>query len=128
MNILIVDDEAHIAMLLEQTLEDFEDAGATISKASNGEEALGMIRREKPDLVFLDIMIPLINGYDICHTVKNEWKLSTYIIIVTARGEERDRIRALESGADLFITKPFDPDQILDITSRVLGIQPGGFH
>jgi len=71
--ILIVDDEVHIRMLLEQTLEELEEEhGVTILSASNGEEGLSLIRGEKPDVVFLDIMMPKLNGYEVCQRVKED--------------------------------------------------------
>ena len=121
--LLIVDDEAHIRMLLEQTLEDLEDEGVEIFTASNGEEALETIKAEKPKLVFLDVMMPKINGFDVCHTVKNELGMSdVYIVMLTAKGQEYDKQKGSDVGADLYMTKPFDPDEILEKAKEVLGL------
>ena len=121
--VLIVDDEAHIRMLLEQTLEDLEDEGVEIFTASNGEEALETIKAEKPKLVFLDVMMPKINGFDVCHTVKNELGMSdVYIVMLTAKGQEYDKQKGSDVGADLYMTKPFDPDEILEKAKEVLGL------
>src|SRR3990170_3424565 len=70
--ILIVDDEAHIRLLIAQTLEELEEEGVEILTAENGEEALEIIRSEKPRLVFLDVMMPKMNGFDVCRRVKTE--------------------------------------------------------
>ena len=121
--LLIVDDEAHIRMLLEQTLEDLEDEGVEIFTASNGEEALETIKAEKPKLVFLDVMMPKINGFDVCHTVKNELGMSdVYIVMLTAKGQEYDKQKGSDVGADLYMTKPFDPDEILEKAKEILGL------
>jgi DNA-binding response OmpR family regulator len=121
--ILIVDDEPHIRMLLEQTLEELEDEGVEIFTAENGEEALSAIQEEQPNLVFLDVMMPKMNGFDVCHTVKRELQLSQiYIIMLTAKGQEFDRVRGEEVGADIYMTKPFDPDEILDKAYEILNI------
>jgi two-component system alkaline phosphatase synthesis response regulator PhoP len=123
MKILIVDDEAHLRMLIQQTLEELEDEGVDLLTASNGEEALATIRAEQPDLVFLDVMMPRKNGFDVCHTVKNELGLShIHIILLTAKGQEFDRQRGQEVGADLYMTKPFDPDAIVAKARSVLGL------
>ena len=125
--ILIVDDEAHIRMLLEQTLEDFEDKGVKFFSADNGRKALDIIINEKPDLVFLDVMMPELNGYDVCSKVKQELGLNeVYIIMLTAKGQEYDKKRALEAGADLYITKPFDPDFIINKTEEVFQYREHG--
>lgn len=122
--ILIVDDEAHIRVLIEQTLEDFEDEGVELLTAVNGEEALAMIQSEKPTLVFLDVMMPKMNGYDVCKTVKHDPAIQdTYIIMLTAKGQEFDRQKGQDVGANLYMTKPFDPDEILDRASQVLGVE-----
>ena len=119
--ILIVDDEAHIRLLLEQTLEELEDLDVELLTATNGKEALAMIQAEQPQLVFLDMMMPLMNGFDVCRTVKQELSLSAvYIIMLTAKGQEFDRQQGLEAGADLYMTKPFDPDDILEKSRHIL--------
>lgn len=121
--ILIVDDEAHIRLLLEQTLEDLEDEGVILLTAADGEEALKAIRAERPSLVFLDVMMPRINGFDVCHTVKREMQLiEVKVVLLTAKGQEYDKQRGEEVGADLYVTKPFDPDAILQLAQRVLDL------
>lgn len=121
--ILIVDDEPHIRLLLEQTLEDLEDSGVDFLIAENGEEALSIIKDEKPDLVFLDVMMPKMNGFDVAKTVKLDWNLSEiYIVILTAKGQEYDKEKGKEMGADLYVTKPFNPDEILKIATSILNI------
>lgn len=121
--ILVVDDEAHIRMLIEQTLEDLEDEGVEIMTATNGEEALDAIKSEKPNLVFLDVMMPKMSGFEVCQMVKNELKINdVYIIMITAKGQEYDKHRGQEVGADLYMTKPFDPDELLEKAKEVLGI------
>jgi DNA-binding response OmpR family regulator len=121
--ILIVDDEAHIRRLIEQTLEELEDAGVQLLTAANGEEALAAIKAEKPQLVFLDVMMPKMNGFDVCHVVKNELGLKDiYIIMLTAKGQEFDKQKGQEVGVDIYITKPFDPDELLEKAEAVLGL------
>ncbi len=121
--LLIVDDEAHIRMLIEQTLEDLEDEGVQLLFAENGEEALQLIETEKPNLVFLDVMMPKMNGMEVCHKVKRQWKMEgVYIILLTAKGQEVDRQKGIEMGADRYMTKPFDPDEMLAVAEEVLNI------
>jgi DNA-binding response OmpR family regulator len=121
--ILIVDDEAHIRILLERTLIDFEDEGVEILMAENGEEALDLIKIEKPNLVFLDVMMPKMNGFDVCNAVKNDLRLDeVYIVLLTAKGQEYDKEKGAEVGADVYMTKPFDPDEIYDKVEEVLGL------
>ncbi|NEP14813.1 MAG: response regulator [Symploca sp. SIO2C1] len=121
--ILIVDDEHYIRMLLEETLEDLEDEGVELLIASNGAEALETIKTEKPELVFLDVMMPKMNGFDVCNIVKNELKLDdTYIIMLTAKGQEFDKQKGQEVGADLYMTKPFDPDEVVEKSLEILNL------
>jgi DNA-binding response OmpR family regulator len=123
MKILIVDDEPHLRMLIQQTLEELEEEGVELLLAANGEEALETIREERPQLVFLDVMMPKKNGFDVCHEVKHELGLAdTHIILLTAKGQEFDRRRGEAVGADLYMTKPFDPDALLATARSVLGI------
>ncbi|QGY38904.1 response regulator [Pseudodesulfovibrio cashew] len=120
--ILIVDDEVHIKMLLEQTLEELEDEfDVELFTASDGEEGLEFIRSERPDLVFLDIMMPKMNGYEVCRIVMEDEQLSGIkIILLTAKGQEVDRKQGLEMGAEMYMTKPFDPDEILKVSKDLL--------
>jgi two-component system, OmpR family, alkaline phosphatase synthesis response regulator PhoP len=121
--ILIVDDEPHIRMLIEQTLEELEDEGVEFLTAENGEAALEIIQQEKPQLVFLDVMMPKMNGMDVCKRVKKELGLTNvYIALLTAKGQELDRQKGQEVGADVYMTKPFDPEVILRKAREVLGL------
>jgi len=125
--ILIVDDEPHLRMLIQQTLEDLEYDGVELLTATNGEEALESIRAEAPDLVLLDVMMPKMNGFDVCHTVKKQmgWD-HVRIILLTAKGQEFDRNRGIEVGADLYMTKPFDPDALIANAREALGLAAAG--
>ena len=121
--LLIVDDESHIRMLIEQTLEDLEDEGVELLFAENGAQALEIIREEEPNLVFLDVMMPKMNGMEVCYKVKKELNMGhVYIILLTAKGQEVDRQKGLEMGADRYMTKPFDPDEMLSVAEEVLNL------
>jgi DNA-binding response OmpR family regulator len=119
--LLIVDDEAHIRSLIEQTLEELEDEGVEFLTAENGEEALQIIEKEQPQLVFLDVMMPKMNGMEVCRRVKKELLLNdVFIVLLTAKGQELDRLKGQEVGADVYMTKPFDPEVILNKAKEVL--------
>lgn len=121
--ILIVDDEPHIRLLLQQALEEFEDHGVQIFTVDNGIDALSAIRDRKPDIVYLDVMMPGMNGFDVCRTVKEDPGLSgVHVVMLTAKGQEADRLKGQEVGADLYMTKPFNPDELVSRTAAVLGI------
>ena len=121
--LLIVDDEPHIRMLIGQTLEELEDEGVNFFTAENGEEALEIIQTENPQLVFLDVMMPKMNGMEVCRRVKKELGMDkVFIVLLTAKGQELDRQKGLEVGADLYMTKPFDPEVILTKAREVLGL------
>lgn len=121
--ILIVDDEPHIRILLEQTFEDLEDEGVELLTAENGEKALQLISEETPELVFLDVMMPKMNGFEVCQKVKNDLGMKgVYIVMLTAKGQEFDRVKGLETGADTYMTKPFNPDELLEKARTILGI------
>ena len=118
--LLIVDDEAHIRMLIEQTLEELEDEGVNFLMAENGEQALELIQSENPQLVFLDVMMPKMNGMEVCRRVKKELSIDVFFVLLTAMGQELDRLKGQEVGADLYMTKPFDPELILAKAREVL--------
>ena len=121
--ILIVDDDPIIRNLLLQILEPFEEHGAELLNANDGKDALDIIKQSEPEIVFLDVMMPNINGFEVCKTVKNEYLLKNiYIIMLTAKGQEVDRQKAIDCGADYYITKPFNIDEILSKVSTVLGM------
>ncbi|MDA8334844.1 MAG: response regulator [Peptococcaceae bacterium] len=121
--ILIVDDEPHIRILLEQTMEDLEDQGVDLLLADNGEAALAIIREERPELVLLDVMMPRMNGFEVCRAVKHDLGLEgVYVVLLTAKGQEFDRQKGLEAGADAYVTKPFNPDEIVARARAVLNL------
>jgi two-component system alkaline phosphatase synthesis response regulator PhoP len=121
--ILIVDDEPFIRTLLEETLEEFEDEGVELLIASNGIEGWEIIQQERPDLIFLDVMMPKMSGYEVCQRIKEDNALSDiYVIMLTAKGQEVDRERGQEVGADEYVTKPFDPDHIIERAQEILQI------
>ena len=109
--ILIVDDEPDIVELLSYNLEKEK---FSIVKAYDGEAALGLVRSEKPDLMILDLMLPKMNGLDVCKAVRrNPETANLPIIMLTAKGEEIDKIIGLEIGADDYITKPFSVKELI---------------
>lgn len=121
--ILIVDDEEHIRFLLEQTLEVLEDEGVELLLAENGETALERIMVDRPEMVLLDVMVPKMNGFDVCNIVKNELGMKgVYIILLTAKGQELDKQRGQKVDADLYMTKPFHPGKLLEKAREILAI------
>jgi len=113
--ILVVDDEAQIVRVLRGYLE---KAGFTVLTAYDGEEALRVARQESPDLVVLDLMLPGIDGLDVCRLLRKETNVP--IIMLTARVEETDRIIGLELGADDYVSKPFSPRELVARVRAVL--------
>ena len=121
--LLIVDDEPHIRMLIGQTLEELEDEGVNFFTAENGEEELKIIQAENPQLVFIDVMMPKMNGMEVCRRVKKGLGMDkVFIVLLTAKGQELDKQKGIEVGADLYMTKPFDPEVILTKAREVLGL------
>jgi two-component system alkaline phosphatase synthesis response regulator PhoP len=109
--ILIADDNENIRDALTYLLE---DEGYELLLAKDGADTLRKVRERKPDILFLDIMMPEINGYDVCRTIKNDPDLkSIYIIMLTAKGQVAEQERGKEVGADEYIVKPFSPMEIL---------------
>jgi DNA-binding response OmpR family regulator len=121
--ILIVDDEPHIRLLLEEALENLEDEGVELLFAANGQEALDTIRQQVPQLVFLDVMMPKMNGFDVCTSIKSEPETaSVHVVMLTAKGQEFDKQKGMDSGADLYMTKPFNPREVVAKAREVLGL------
>jgi len=121
--VLIVDDEPHIRLLIEQALEDLADEGVELLLAADGEQALEIIRKENPHLIFLDDMMPKMNGFDVCQVVKDELGLQEIrVVMLTAKGQESNIDKGYEVGADIYMTKPFDPDELLATARTFLSI------
>ena len=121
--VLIVDDEQHIRLLIEQTLEELEDDGVELITARDGDEALDAVANQHPDLVFLDVMMPKRDGYEVCRAIKGDPATAgTTVFLLTAKGQAVDREQGLAAGADDYLTKPFDPDELLDRARTALGL------
>jgi len=117
--ILVVDDEPHVIRSLTFVLS---KEGYDVASAENGEDALTKIRALKPDLVFLDVMMPKKNGYEVCREVKKDSGLRHIrVIMLTAKGQESDREQGLGAGADEFMTKPFSPIGVVAKLRELLG-------
>ncbi|MGO1119455.1 phosphate regulon transcriptional regulator PhoB [Rhodovibrionaceae bacterium A322] len=109
--ILLVEDEAALVTLLRYNLE---REGYQVFDARDGEEALTLAKEENPDLILLDWMLPLMSGIEVCRQLRRAPETrETPIILLTARGEESDKVRGLDSGADDYITKPFSPAELI---------------
>lgn len=109
--ILVVDDEPYVVRSLMFVLK--KEGYKTIG-AYNGEEALQKAVEERPDLIFLDIMMPKMNGYEVCQKLKeNEETKNIYVIILTAKGQKEDKMKGVEVGANEYITKPFSPSKVV---------------
>lgn len=107
--ILIVDDEPNILLSLEFL---FKKEGYKVFIARDGEEALGIIEESEPELVILDIMMPKVDGYEVCKHLKKNHK-DTKVIFLTAKSKQQDVQRGLEAGADLYLTKPFSTKDLV---------------
>jgi two-component system phosphate regulon response regulator PhoB len=107
--ILIVDDEESLVEILRYNLE---RAGFEVASARDGEEALMLIAEHTPDLVVLDWMLPHLSGIEVCRQIRRNGAQAIPIIMLTARAEEADKIRALNTGADDYLTKPFSPSEL----------------
>ncbi len=122
--ILIVDDELNMRMLLKESLEEFEDKGVELLLAENGEDAIAAARTEKPELVILDVMMPGMDGFEVCNTIKNELGMQdVYVLMLTADGQEFNKQKGIEAGTDSFMTKPFDPDEMVGKVAKILEIE-----
>ena len=120
--LLIADDEPHIRLLLTQTLEALEDDGVELSVEPDGQAALARIRSERPDVVFLDVMMPRMNGFQLTAAIRNSVALAQLpVILVTARGTDEDKARGVEVGANAYIVKSgFDQKNLLETLTLML--------
>ncbi|MDP4179237.1 MAG: response regulator transcription factor [Bacillota bacterium] len=116
--ILIVDDEEHIQELIKFNLE---NKGYQVLCSGNGKEALKIVKEKQPNLVLLDLMLPGMDGYDVCKEIRRDNNISNIpIIMITAKGEELDKILGLELGADDYMTKPFSIRELIARIKAVL--------
>ena len=109
--VLVVEDEPALVTLLRYNLE---REGFAVSEAHDGEEALLQLRESKPDAILLDWMLPRVSGLEVCRQIRRApaWR-DLPVIMLTARGEEGDRVRGLDSGADDYVVKPFSPGELI---------------
>lgn len=117
--VLIADDEQNIVISLEFLLT---QAGYRVVVAHDGQEALGAIRRENPDLVLLDVMLPRLSGFDVCQKIREnpDWR-DMRVLMLTAKGREVEVSKGLALGADAYITKPFSTQELLAEIATHLG-------
>jgi DNA-binding response OmpR family regulator len=117
--VLVADDEANIVTALDFLLQ---KSGYEVRTAANGAEALEEIEQFAPDLVLLDVMMPAINGYEVCQKIRESpvWR-NMKVIMLTAKGRDLDVAKGLALGADAYITKPFATRQLLDQVKQLLG-------
>lgn len=117
--ILIVDDEPSIARSLSFVLD---KEGYDVSIAEDGDQAMAMIRGSKPNIIFLDVLMPKKNGYDVCRSIKSDPELmDIHVVMLTAKDQESERKKGVEHGADEYISKPFSPMKILARVRELLG-------
>ncbi len=117
-HILVVDDEEDILAVVRYNLE---RGGYRVTCAADGDQALGHARREPPDLILLDLMLPGLNGLEVCRLLKEDPKTERIpIVMLTAKGEERDVVKGLDAGADDYVVKPFSPQILLSRVKAVL--------
>ena len=112
-SVLIVEDDRNIAELLQMYLE---KEGYAVTIAADGGQGLQKFRSIKPDLVLLDVMMPVMDGWSVCKSIRSE--AQTPIIMLTAKGETDDKVTGLKTGADDYITKPFEMKEVLARIAR----------
>ncbi|MGR3318694.1 MAG: response regulator [Candidatus Anammoxibacter sp.] len=127
--VLIIEDDPCIRMLLLEVIEEaFEDSlddeKLEIFEASNGEQGLQMALKERPDLIFSDVMMPKMDGFEVCRKIKNDPDLKgVYFILLTAKGQEVDKEKGATAGCDEYMTKPFKPELIVSKVEERLSLQ-----
>jgi len=120
--VLLADDEEEVLEMLAATLGD--DVRYRLLLAKDGEETLAMARREKPDLLLLDIAMPKMSGYEVCQVLKSHPSTTRVkVVMLTGLTQGSERQRSVEAGADDYITKPFSPTMLLEKVENLLGLQ-----
>ena len=120
--VLIVDDEDMTRVLLTHILQRMRVDGLEVLLAEDGEEAVKMATDQRPGLILLDVLLPKMNGYDVCQRVRRIVDYNPYVVILTARGNSNDRQRAEAIGANDFMTKPFNPARLMNQLSEIWGL------
>ena len=122
--VLVVDDEAYILNILDFSLD---SEGFEVVTAANGEEALRAASERRPDLIILDVMMPKIDGFEVCRALKAKKDTKSIpVILLTAKERESDRQKGQEVGADLYMTKPFSPGRLIDAVRSLLAGSKAG--
>lgn len=127
--VLVVEDESYIRTLLIQTIErgfekSIDSEELEILEAEDGEKGLQIVKEERPSLVFLDIMMPKKDGFQVCRKIKDDSSIKdTCVILLTAKGQEVDKKKGLQAGADGYITKPFNPEVIISKVEEKINIK-----
>ena len=117
--VLIAEDEPSIVLSLEFL---FGEAGYEVFTAANGADALALARQRKPDLLVLDIMLPVVNGFEVCRTLRESADHAAMrILMLTARGREHEAARGLALGANAYMTKPFGTRELMKVVADLLG-------
>lgn len=116
--LLVVEDEARVLMMIKERLE---FAGYDVTTATEGQDGLKKARAEKPDLIVLDLILPNLNGYQVCAMLKGDKQCQNIpILMLTARSQEKDMAEGMRVGADAYLTKPYDPTVFLDRVAALL--------
>ena len=120
--ILIVDDEPNIVLALELLMK---REGYTVQSVDDGQKAFDAVREFRPDLILLDIMMPKMDGYEVCQRIRADASLKDIsIIMLTAKGREVEREKGLALGADFYVTKPFSTREVMMMIKEVLSLRP----
>jgi two-component system, OmpR family, alkaline phosphatase synthesis response regulator PhoP len=117
--VLIIEDEPHIVLSLEYLLE---REGYDTATAADGERGLDMVRKLRPDAILLDLMLPRLDGYQVCQAIKSDPELASIpLIVLSAKGQEVEVVKGLSLGAARYITKPFGNAEIIEAVRAVVG-------
>jgi CheY-like chemotaxis protein len=119
--LLVVDDQPELRLLIKLT---FSGTGFSVREAADGESALTACAAEVPDVVLLDVMMPGIDGYEVCRQLKSQPRMrNTLVVLMTAGDQATERVRAREAGADFYVPKPFSPAELLQLVTEHLPSQ-----
>ncbi len=121
--VLVIDDEPDVLLLCKMNLE---IAGHEVIEARDGQTGIDLARENCPDAVILDLMMPRVDGYEVLKALSEQRQaVDVTVVILTAKARQQDRVRCLRDGADVFITKPFSPQDLVTTIERLLALDPG---